>query len=129
MGVWVLADPGAQSTMRPTWTQLNTCATVVNMPNSRQIETGQSVAAFCRERGVTSSDLDCAFLTVAATGVTSVRPRHAGSGSPERFRPNRCRACAESSQHLQDLWKGSEDLPIFQRDNMHSSFLILPALG
>src|SRR5258708_15334530 len=101
----VLADPGAQSTMRPTRTQINTSATVEN--------SGQSVAAFCRERGVTSSDLDGAFLTVAATGVTSVRRRHAGSGSSERFRPNRCRARAESSQPLQDLWKGSEDLPLF----------------
>jgi hypothetical protein len=51
MDVWVLTNPSAQSTMRPTWTQLNTSATVENIPNSQQIETGQSVAAFCRERG------------------------------------------------------------------------------
>jgi hypothetical protein len=33
MDVWVLTNPGAQTTTRPTWTQLNTSATVENMPS------------------------------------------------------------------------------------------------
>jgi hypothetical protein len=33
MDVWVLTDPNAQTTTRPTWTQLKTSATVENMPS------------------------------------------------------------------------------------------------